>query len=125
MVRWADDRCETFKLDATGTALGLLENSRFETDTIQLKKNDLFVAYTDGITESENSDREQWGHERLRKVLEVCQDSTPAQVVNRILGEVLAFSANQLQRDDRTLLVIRVRGESQIRLQPEIRPQTS
>jgi DNA-binding GntR family transcriptional regulator len=125
VLRWANDRCDTSSLDSTGTALGLLENSRFEANTIQLKQNDLFVAYTDGITESENSNREQWGYERLRKVLEVCQDSTPAQVVNRILGEVLAFSPNQPQRDDRTLLVIRIRGESQLRLQPEIRPQTS
>jgi sigma-B regulation protein RsbU (phosphoserine phosphatase) len=125
VLRWTDDRCETFNLDSTSTALGLLENSRFEANTIQLKKNDLFVAYTDGITESENSDRAQWGRERLGKVLEVCRDSTPAQIVNRILGEVLAFSANQPQRDDMTLLVIRVSSGNRIYLQPEIRPQTS
>jgi DNA-binding GntR family transcriptional regulator len=123
VLRWSGDRCETFNLDSTGTALGLLENSRFEANTIQLKQNDLFVAYTDGITELENFERDQWGHERLRKVLEVCRDSTPVHVVNRILGEVLAFSANQPQRDDMTLLVIRVRSGSQIHLQPETRLQ--
>jgi serine phosphatase RsbU (regulator of sigma subunit) len=71
----------------------------------------VFVAYTDGITESENHSAELWGHERLETLLRACRDCTPAQIVDRILDEILAFGKECSRKDDMTLLVAAVKSE--------------
>jgi hypothetical protein len=84
-------QCNVFHLESSGTTLGLLESSQFASKAFQLEKGDVFVAYTDGITESENHCGELWGQQRLENLLRACRDCTPAQLVERILDEILAF----------------------------------
>jgi sigma-B regulation protein RsbU (phosphoserine phosphatase) len=67
--------------------------------------------YTDGITEAENPEQELWGHERLETLLRTCRGYTPAQIIKRILDEVTAFANGASQRDDVTLMVVRVKDE--------------
>ena len=69
VLRWTGERCEVFRLEPSGTPLGLLENPRFESRVFQLQKSDVIVMYTDGITDVENSEREFWGQERLENAL--------------------------------------------------------
>jgi len=111
ILRWKDSRCQVFHLGSSGTALGLLEGSQFSSSTFQLEKADVFVAYTDGITESENQCGELWGQERLETLLRACRDCTPAQIVDRILDEILTFGKNCSQKDDMTLVVAAVKDE--------------
>jgi len=111
VLRWRNSRCDVFHLGASGSALGLLESSQFTSSTFQLEKGDVFVAYTDGITESENHSAELWGHERLETLLRACRDCTPGQIVDRILDEILAFGKECSQKDDMTLLVAAVKSE--------------
>jgi sigma-B regulation protein RsbU (phosphoserine phosphatase) len=67
--------------------------------------------YTDGITDAENSERVWWGQERLEKLLRGCRDCTPAQIVGRVLDEVLTFTKDGPQRDDMTLVVVAVKDQ--------------
>jgi serine phosphatase RsbU (regulator of sigma subunit) len=112
VLRWKNGRCDVFHLDPSGTALGLLESSQFASSSFQLEKGDLFVAYTDGITESENRCGELWGQERLENLLRACPDCTPAQIVERILDQVLAFTKDCSQKDDMTLVIVAVKDEA-------------
>src|SRR5262249_48005627 len=109
VLRWKNSRCDVFHLGTSGTALGLLESSQFSSSTFQLEKGDVFVAYTDGITESENRCGELWGQERLETLLRACRDCTPAQIVERILDEILIFGKDSSQRDDMTLVIAAVK----------------
>ena len=79
---------------------------------LPLKKDDVLVLYTDGITEVENSERELWGRERLENLLRACRDCKPAQIIERILLEISSFSRNAPQRDDMTLVVIGVKDKT-------------
>jgi len=63
------------------------------------------VAYTDGITESENSDGNPFGHERLERILCVCGYQDPQEILRQMLDELSAHSAGCSQADDITLLV--------------------
>ena len=72
------------------------------------EKGDVFVAYTDGITESENACAEP-GKERLESLLRACRDCAPAQIVSRILDDVVLFAKDRHQKDDMTLLVAAVK----------------
>lgn len=109
VLRWENDECEVFHLEPTGIALGLLESSQFSSKAFQLERGDLFVAYTDGITESENPFGESWGQQRLDILLRDCHGFSPAQIVGRVLDEISVFRSNRPQLDDMTLMAARVR----------------
>jgi len=109
VLQWKDNRTKVLRLEPTGTPLGLLEISHFSSQALQLETGDVLVMYTDGITEAENPEREFWGQQRLESLLRSCRDHTPAQIVRRILDEVLAFANGLSQKDDMTLTVIGVK----------------
>jgi serine phosphatase RsbU (regulator of sigma subunit) len=49
--------------------------------------------------------------EGLENLLRSCCDRRPAQIIKRILDEVTAFANGASQRDDVTLMVVRVKDE--------------
>ena len=99
---------ELFRLEATSTPVGIGLDQQFLSATFQLKMDDLLVAYTDGITETENPSRELWGQEKLESLLQSHAENTPKEIVRTILDEVTGFTNRQPQKDDMTLVVIRV-----------------
>ncbi|TBL72644.1 SpoIIE family protein phosphatase [Paenibacillus thalictri] len=92
--------------------IGLDEDLEPYVVSMPISRHDTFVLYTDGIVEVENAERQLFGFERLKLVLDelaTC-DHTADQVKNRILEQVKLFSQERAQRDDMTLLVIRMNG---------------
>jgi sigma-B regulation protein RsbU (phosphoserine phosphatase) len=114
VLRWKQSQCEVFHLKSSGPALAILESSQFTSKAFQLEKGDVFVAYTDGITEAQNPSGDFWGQERLETLLRACRDRTPAQIAGRILDEVLAFTKDGSQGDDMTLVAVGVKDETGI-----------
>jgi phosphoserine phosphatase RsbU/P len=113
VVGWRGSYCKLFRLEPSGTPLGLLEKSQFTSQALQLETGDVLVMYTDGITEAANLEGELWGQERLETLLRACRDNTPAQIVARILEQVTAF-ANGPQEDDMTLVILGVKDDTAI-----------
>jgi serine phosphatase RsbU (regulator of sigma subunit) len=73
-----------------------------------LAQDDILVAYTDGITEAANSSGELWGLERLESLLRSCSRMTSGEILERILADVSDFAHGEPQRDDVTLVVMKV-----------------
>jgi phosphoserine phosphatase RsbU/P len=96
------------RLEAGGTVVGLLPESSWEPGKFQLQAGDLFVAFTDGISEAMNRDDELWGEQHLMDVLNCAGDSTAAEIISRIISAVDTFVAGAKQSDDMTLIVARV-----------------
>lgn len=114
VLRWKDNECKIFSLESTGPPLGLLEGSQLTSQALQLETDDVLVMYTDGITEAESPGGESWGQERLEIVLRDCRHCSPAQILTRIVDEVLAFTKGTAQGDDMTLVVVGVKHEAGI-----------
>jgi phosphoserine phosphatase RsbU/P len=89
--------------------IGLLKNTPFTSTSFQLEINDVFVAYTDGVTELENSEGNPFEQIRLEKLLRDCCFHDPQSILQLILDELSAHSAGCSQADDITLLVMHVR----------------
>jgi len=95
-----------------GMVLGLqLDDGRMfeqalEESTIQLGTGDLFLFYTDGISETMNPDGECFGDVRLAQLLERHADLPPAEIRERVLREVQAFAGTAAQQDDMTMLLL-------------------
>jgi len=96
------------RLKGTGIILGVMPEAEFGEETIALETGDLLLLYTDGITEAINSREEQFGEERLIETVMNCRDLPPGEIVDRIRDAVTAFSGDEPQFDDQTLMILRV-----------------
>jgi sigma-B regulation protein RsbU (phosphoserine phosphatase) len=108
VVRPGMDSCELFQLRAEAVPIGMFADARFEATKFQLAQDDILVAYTDGITEAANTSGEQWGLERLESLLRSCSRMTSGEILERILTDVSDFAHGEPQRDDVTLVVMKV-----------------
>jgi serine phosphatase RsbU (regulator of sigma subunit) len=94
------------RLAATGTALGLFDDARFEEMVTPLEPDDRLLLYTDGIVEAFNSSDEEFGEQRLRSYLENRADADPQEFVDNLVREVLSFCGEVHPADDMTLLYV-------------------
>jgi sigma-B regulation protein RsbU (phosphoserine phosphatase) len=104
---------EITEINVAGVPLGLFAESEYEEVTIDLQPGDVVVCASDGILESEDSDREEFGAERLHALLTgVNGDETSLSIANRILAATDDYSgAESTPHDDRTLILLRVTDE--------------
>jgi serine phosphatase RsbU (regulator of sigma subunit) len=87
--------------------VGLLEQASFTAEQIQLEPGDTLLLYTDGVTEAEDREQNQFGVARLKEALVRHQDGSLAEVQAGILVAVERFVEGASQSDDITLLVVR------------------
>jgi hypothetical protein len=97
-----------------GLVLGLkLDNgerfaSLLEEVTMPLAPNDLFMFFTDGLSEQMNAAEELFGEGRLAGLIEQHCDLPFDELRERIVREVRAFAAGAAQHDDMTFILLRV-----------------
>lgn len=99
------------ELGATGTPLGLLENTDYPPAEVFLAPGDTLVLYTDGFTEAANEEGEEFGIGRLAKICQGGFDLPVAELVEAIESELGYFVGGDADGDDRTLVVVRRSGE--------------
>jgi sigma-B regulation protein RsbU (phosphoserine phosphatase) len=88
-----------------------------EEHTIEIGRGDLFVLYTDGVTEAMNDSSELFGEARLSRLVEEHGHLRSAELRERILREVESFVGTADQHDDLTLILVKVveAGASELR----------
>jgi sigma-B regulation protein RsbU (phosphoserine phosphatase) len=69
---------------------------------------DIFVLYTDGITETMNLQNEEFGPERLNDVVKKFIDAGPEALIDRIMEIIRHFRGPKPPADDSTILILAV-----------------
>lgn len=87
--------------------LGAVENFQYRNDKITLEKGDMLFTFTDGVTEAMNRDGEQFGEERLEKLLAKCGGKTSQETIDTVRAAVAEWAGETEQSDDVTMLVIK------------------
>jgi PAS domain S-box-containing protein len=95
------------KLMPTGIVLGAAENMEYKSRSIKIAEGDVVVMFTDGVTESLNSQGELFGETRLAQIIQGTAHLSAQGILEQILAEVKAFAGDVPQADDITLLVIK------------------
>jgi serine phosphatase RsbU (regulator of sigma subunit) len=98
------------RLESTGTVLGLFEEWECTIGERYLRADDVFVLYTDGITEAFDAAEAEFGEGRLVHALKRSRGKPAEAMMAAIVEDVRAFSPHE-QRDDITLIVARCRGD--------------
>ena len=79
-----------------------------EEQTICLAEGDLFVFFTDGISEAMNGADDCFGEARLGRILEDHANLPSDELRERVLREVAAFVGDAPQHDDMTMILLKV-----------------
>jgi serine phosphatase RsbU (regulator of sigma subunit) len=105
-----DAQGEVRDLVQGGPVLGLVEDSTYEQGAMPFRPDDLFVFYSDGITDRANPPGELFGVERLKEAAaRTGTDSSARITLYSLLGEIQGWSGGAPAEDDMTLIVARAR----------------
>jgi sigma-B regulation protein RsbU (phosphoserine phosphatase) len=96
------------RLEQGGTVVGLFDGMSYEEGEIQLRKGEIFVAFSDGVTEPEN-DFGEFGEGRLIDLLRENRDLPLARITEIVTAAVDDWIGANEQPDDVTLVLARVR----------------
>ena len=96
------------RLDQGGTVVGLFDNLSFDEATVHLEKDDIFLAYSDGVTEPEN-DFGEFGEQRLVDLVRENRELPLEQITSLVTAAVDDWIGDQEQPDDITLVLARAR----------------
>jgi sigma-B regulation protein RsbU (phosphoserine phosphatase) len=97
-----------------GMVLGLkLDNGEMferllEESTIPLNPGDLYLFFTDGISEAMNARDDLFGEQRLGELVESHAHLPSDQLRERMLREIAAFVGDAPQHDDMTMILLKV-----------------
>ncbi len=96
------------RLEAGGMVVGLFDNLAFQEGAEHLRPGEIFVAYSDGITEPEN-DFGEFGEHRLVELVRENRARPLVEITQLVTGAVDDWIGDKEQPDDITLVLARAR----------------
>jgi phosphoserine phosphatase RsbU/P len=102
---------EVFRLAINGTVVGLFDGVTYDESTLVMQTGDIFVAYSDGVTEPENEFGE-FGEERLIELIQEHRNKPLPRITEIVAGAVADWIGTVEQPDDVTIVLARCTGPS-------------
>jgi phosphoserine phosphatase RsbU/P len=102
---------EVFPLGINGTVVGLFEGVAYDESTLVMQTGDIFVAYSDGVTEPENEFGE-FGEDRLIALIKEHHNKPLPRITEIVAGAVADWIGTAEQPDDVTIVLARCTGPS-------------
>ncbi len=88
--------------------VAIFEDLTYQNSSIQLDENTTLVAFSDGVSEAENTKREFFGTERIARTLQNTENRSSAAIKDKLLHDIQAYTSGQEQSDDLTIVVVKV-----------------
>lgn len=84
----------------------------FSEVNFRMYEGDIFVCFTDGLTEMCNKNREQFGRERIEQVISKYHDRSAAQLMVHLRKALTDFTDETPWEDDLTIMVLKRKSSS-------------
>lgn len=93
--------------------IGVIPNERYEEHVTQIGVGDIVMLYSDGISDSTNSDGEAYGDWPVKEILRLAliNEASPSITLNSLRSDLHNFTRATTGGDDRTALVIQSRHQ--------------
>ena len=92
--------------DKHGYVLGVRKGKQYTEEVIELEKGSKIFVYTDGVVEAIDSEKEQFGTDRMLEALNRVAKESPKQLLDEVRSSVDAFVEEEEQFDDLTMLCL-------------------
>jgi sigma-B regulation protein RsbU (phosphoserine phosphatase) len=87
--------------------LGIIEGTPYTQTGLELAEGDLFILYTDGISEAEGVSGTQLGMDGLLELVRALPVSSPAEAGSALIAGVELYRGSAPAQDDETVIVLR------------------
>ncbi|MBN2355459.1 PP2C family protein-serine/threonine phosphatase [candidate division KSB1 bacterium] len=102
---------QCLNITPNGMGIGLCNNNDFakslEETSISTQPGDLLIWFTDGVIENMNERKEEFGEERLKKVVEREANRSAQQIMQSITNMATTYRGSSLPHDDMSLVVMK------------------
>ena len=95
------------RVAASDPPLGMTEQPPATSRRPWAAGRDLLVLFTDGVSDTRNSDDARLGEDRVLETIRQHRDAPPSEILERVLGELDAHAGDAPRRDDLTLVLLR------------------
>jgi sigma-B regulation protein RsbU (phosphoserine phosphatase) len=95
------------RLGASSIPLGMLEGSKYEEVSLNLDPGETLLIYSDGVTEAENIESEEFGIERLEALAPQLRNVDPETAGHLILTEIDHFLDGLRPADDLSMVIVK------------------
>lgn len=99
------------KLTPQGIGLGLTDktifNDSLKSDNLEMNTGDILLIFTDGVTETMNNYKQQFGEERLLNLIERNAQKSAKEIEIALLREINLFKRDASPHDDLTFVILK------------------
>jgi sigma-B regulation protein RsbU (phosphoserine phosphatase) len=107
-LRLRDGKFE--EIQVTGLPMGLFASADYEEQTLRCKPGDVFLFFTDGITDATSSKGNMFGRGRLEKAVLKSADGSADEIAQAVFTAVSDHAKGVDPFDDQTIVVLKVKG---------------
>ena len=98
------------EIQVTGLPIGLFNNATYDELTVQARRGDVFLFFSDGILDATSSKGEMFGRRRLEKMMQDNCGASAEEIVDAIFKAVSIHAEGVEAFDDQTIVVLKVKG---------------
>lgn len=96
------------ELECGGLLLGAFPDATYEQGELTLSDGDVVLFYTDGLSEAEDLEGQQYGEDRILQMLKDNRGLSPEAIQAKLVEDVRDFVGDASLQDDMTLIVLKV-----------------
>ncbi|HET7106878.1 MAG TPA: SpoIIE family protein phosphatase [Candidatus Acidoferrum sp.] len=100
---------KSMHLDVGGMVLGIVEDYPYEEGVVEVPRDAVFIAYSDGLVEPENAYGEEFGVSRLEAAAQRVRQGDPKRIATALMTAAEEWSGSPEQADDMTVIVAKLK----------------
>jgi serine phosphatase RsbU (regulator of sigma subunit) len=95
------------QLEEGDIVLGIIEDSDYREQMLAMEPGDIFVLYSDGITEAINKEEEEFDESALISIVAGNKNASAEELTQKIIDAVQQHAGDCVQYDDMTVVIIK------------------
>lgn len=93
---------------SVGSPVGIIPGAEFTADEFAVSPGDVFLMYTDGISEARDKNIKEFGEKRILEAALFNRRLSAQGMADKLVGDVVNFSKGMPQHDDMTVIVLKI-----------------
>jgi phosphoserine phosphatase RsbU/P len=100
---------KSMHLDVGGMVLGIVDDYPYQEGVVDVPRDAVFIAYSDGLVEPENAYGEEFGVSRLEAAAQRVRQGDPKRIATALMTAAEEWSGSPEQADDMTVIVAKLK----------------